>query len=253
MNNYLVTANDKAIVIDSEKDNNTEIERTKNLKKILKQENVIEEIEEEIAEADENINYYNDIKKTFKRYIKIYSLVGITGAAISILISGNVLLSMDEILFKLIVGPLFTDCFVFIVLYPLLTKSRKSAKNSQLEKYFLEPTLEEEKEKLEELKRSDKLIKSPKKGLKVTKIETKKELSNMRALLETIRWYGEAALVNKYKYDKSSLKYNEHEEFTEELIDNGIDPEQFEKSMVGYIKKEPSGIKRSITKGVPKI
>lgn len=170
------------IIVEDEKGNKTIRENSDNLEEILKQENVIELIENTINELKEEINYYE--KKSLKKFIP-YMLISLPIFDIVLYFTiGNMYLSnfgtinsfiKCSLATTLALSPLVCAEIISYVHYKSAKKIIKGCKN-QLD--FLEKQLEKEKEILIELKNKEKRIKQEKE-FKTPKIEPSKKIEKL--------------------------------------------------------------------------
>lgn len=213
---------DEKIVVSDENGNNRIIENSDKINEILVQENVVEAIEEKIEELKEKL-----IKnKVSKHFIPEYFLATICGLIISYLSFKYVF--KVNILTDLIIGP-FNPIFlmggIIIPAFSLFDvfkyfdyKQMKKEKQGDILEYkYLSKKLEQEKSKLEELKKEQVIISDPQefKVEKVDDLERLKELRNKLSLYNRLgynmnkyyRYYQEGKLEKKLsrQYDESSI------------------------------------------------
>ena len=213
---------DEKIVVSDENGNNRIIENSDKINEILVQENVVEAIEEKTLELKEKL-----IKnKVSKHFIPEYFLATICGLIISDLLFKYVF--KVNILTDLIIGP-FNPIFlmggIIIPTFSLFDvfryfdyKQMKKEKQGDILEYnYLSKKLEQEKSKLEELKKEQVIISDPQefKVEKVDDLERLKELRNKLSLYNRLgynmnkyyRYYQAGKLEKKLsrQYDESSI------------------------------------------------
>ena len=213
---------DEKVVVSDENGNNRIIENSDKINEILVQENVVEAIEEKTLELKEKL-----IKnKVSKHFIPEYFLATICGLIISDLLFKYVF--KVNILTDLIIGP-FNPIFlmggIIIPTFSLFDvfryfdyKQMKKEKQGDILEYnYLSKKLEQEKSKLEELKKEQVIISDPQefKVEKVDDLERLKELRNKLSLYNRLgynmnkyyRYYQAGKLEKKLsrQYDESSI------------------------------------------------
>lgn len=213
---------DEKVVVSDENGNNRIIENSDKINEILVQENVVEVIEKKTLELKEKL-----IKnKVSKHFIPEYFLATICGLIISDLLFKYVF--KVNILTDLIIGP-FNPIFlmggIIIPAFSLFDvfkyfdyKQMKKEKQGDILEYnYLSKKLEQEKSKLEELKKEQVIISDPQefKVEKVDDLERLKELRNKLSLYNRLgynmnkyyRYYQAGKLEKKLsrQYDESSI------------------------------------------------
>ena len=213
---------DEKVVVSDENGNNRIIENSDKINEILVQENVVEAIEEKIEELKEKL-----IKnKVSKHFVPENFLTTICGLIISDLLFKYVF--KVNILTDLIIGP-FNPIFlmggIIIPAFSLFDvfkyfdyKQMKKEKQGDILEYkYLSKKLEQEKSKLEELKKEQVIISDPQefKVEKVDDLERLKELRNKLSLYNRLgynmnkyyRYYQAGRLEEKLsrQYDESSI------------------------------------------------
>ena len=213
---------DEKIVVSDESGNNRIIENSDKINEILVQENVVEVIEKKTLELKEKL-----IKnKVSKHFIPEYFLATICGLIISYLSFKYVF--KVNILTDLIIGP-FNPIFlmggIIIPAFSLFDvfryfdyKQMKKEKQGDILEYnYLSKKLEQEKSKLEELKKEQVIISDPQefKVEKIDDLERLKELRNKLSLYNRLgynmnkyyRYYQAGKLEKKLsrQYDESSI------------------------------------------------
>lgn len=213
---------DEKIVVSDENGNNRIIENSDKINEILVQENVVEAIEEKIEELKEKLIQ----NKVSKHFIPENFLTAICGLIISYLLFKYVF--KVNILTDLIIGP-FNPIFlmggIIIPAFSLFDvfryfdyKQMKKEKQGDILEYnYLSKKLEQEKSKLEELKKEQVIISDPQefKVEKVDDFERLKELRNKLCLYNRLgynmnkyyRYYQAGKLEKKLsrQYDESSI------------------------------------------------
>ena len=213
---------DEKIVVSDENGNNRIIENSDKINEILVQENVVEAIEEKIEELKEKLIQ----NKVSKHFIPENFVTAICGLIISDLLFKYVF--KVNILTDLIIGPfnaiflmggIFIPAFcLFDVLNYFVYKQMKKEKQGDILEYnYLSKKLEQEKSKLEELKKEQVMISNPQefKVEKVDDLERLKELRNKLSLYNRLgynmnkyyRYYQAGRLEEKLsgQYDESSI------------------------------------------------
>ncbi len=213
---------DEKIVVSDENGNNRIIENSDKINEILVQENVVEVIEKKTEELNEKL-----IKnKVGKHFIPEYFLATICGLIISDLLFKYVF--KVNILTDLIIGP-FNPIFlmggIIIPTFSLFDvfryfdyKQMKKEKQGDILEYnYLSKKLEQEKSKLEELKKEQVIISDSQefKVEKVDDLERLRELRNKLSIYNSLgynmnkyyRYYQEGELEKKLsrQYDESSI------------------------------------------------
>lgn len=213
---------DEKIVVSDENGNNRIIENSDKINEILVQENVVEVIEKKTEELNEKL-----IKnKVGKHFIPEYFLATICGLIISDLLFKYVF--KVNILTDLIIGP-FNPIFlmggIIIPTFSLFDvfryfdyKQIKKEKQCDILEYnYLSKKLEQEKSKLEELKKEQVIISDSQefKVEKVDDLERLRELRNKLSIYNSLgynmnkyyRYYQEGELEKKLsrQYDESSI------------------------------------------------
>lgn len=213
---------DEKIVVSDENGNNRIIENSDKINEILVQENVVEAIEEKTLELKEKLIQ----NKVSKHFIPENFLTAICGLIISDLLFKYVF--KVNILTDLIIGPfnaIFLMGGIIIPAFSLLDvfkyfdyKQMKKEKQGDILEYnYLSKKLEQEKSKLEELKKEQVIIGDPQefKVEKVDDFERLKELRNKLSLYNRLgynmnkyyRYYQAGKLEKKLsrQYDESSI------------------------------------------------
>lgn len=213
---------DEKVVVSDENGNNRIIENSDKINEILVQENVVEAIEEKTLELKEKL-----IKnKVSKHFIPEYFLATICGLIISDLLFKYVF--KVNILTDLIIGPFNPIFLIGGIIIPTFSlfdvfryfdyKQMKKEKQGDILEYnYLSKKLEQEKSKLEELKKEQVIISDPQefKVEKVDDLERLKELRNKLSIYNSLgynmnkyyRYYQAGKLEEKLsgQYDESSI------------------------------------------------
>lgn len=213
---------DEKVVVSDENGNNRIIENSDKINEILVQENVVEVIKDKIEELKEKLIQ----NKVSKHFIPENLVTTICGLIISDLLFKYVF--KVNILTDLIIGP-FNAIFLmggilipafslFDVLNYFVYKQMKKEKQGDILEYnYLSKKLEQEKSKLEELKKEQVIISDPQefKVEKVDDLERLKELRNKLSLYNSLgynmnkyyRYYQAGKLEKKLsrQYDESSI------------------------------------------------
>lgn len=213
---------DEKIVVSDENGNNRIIQNSDRINEILVQENVVEVIEEKTLELKEKL-----IKnKVSKHFIPDYFLTTICGLIISVLVFKYVY--KLNILTDPMIGPFNAIFLMGGIIIPAFSlfdifgyvdyKQKKKENHGDILEYnYLSKKLEQEKSKLEELKKEQVIISEPQefKVEKVDDLERLKELRNKLSLYNSLgynmdkyyRYYQSGRLEEKLsgQYDESSI------------------------------------------------
>lgn len=213
---------DEKIVVSDENGNNRIIQNSDKINEILVQENVVEVIEEKTLELKEKLIQ----NKVSKHFIPEYFLTTICGLIISGLVFKYVY--KLNILTDPMIGPFNAIFLMGGILIPTFSlfdifgyfdyKQKKKENHGDILEYnYLSKKLEQEKSKLEELKKEQVIINNPQefKVEKVDDLERLRELRNKLSLYNSLgynmdkyyRYYQAGRLEEKLggQYDESSI------------------------------------------------
>lgn len=214
---------DEKIVVSDENGNNKIIENSDKINEILVQENVVEAIEEKTLELKEKLIQ----NKVSKHFIPEYFLTTICGLIISNLLFKYVF-ELGNMFTDPIIGPFNAIFLMGGILIPAFSlfdifgyvdyKQKKKENHGDILEYnYLSKKLEQEKSKLEELKKEQVIISEPQefKVEKVDDLERLRELRNKLSLYNRLgynmdkyyRYYQAGRLEEKLsgQYDESSI------------------------------------------------
>lgn len=234
---------DGTLIIEDENFKKTIIDYTDNFEEVLKQENLVETMENKKIDLKEKLNNCLEKKKNYKLDIKAsfisYILMNLFIYFVYFMMYGSNPILIDTPRFGVIDYKIFHNLFLtsmvtLICGYTSIKgclKYKKAIKNesaidSELE--FLEYQLEKEKEKLEELNDKKNVV-WPTMGIKISKIDDKKLLENLKKQLEFHYNLG----YNSQKY----YKYLENGILEEKLKDKNYTEEEI-KCVSEYLKEK---------------